>query len=61
MVGWFVCAFFASVAFNWTFYYVLALCVAGREVALSRRQAAAAAERPEAASVPGLAFSRALS
>jgi putative inorganic carbon (HCO3(-)) transporter len=60
MVGWFVCAFFASVAFNWTFYYVLALCVAGREVALSRRPAAAAAEQPEAASVPGLAFSRAL-
>jgi O-antigen ligase len=62
LVGWFVCAFFASVAFNWTFYYVLALAVAGREVALSRRQAAAGAvEQPAAAAVPDLAFSRALS
>jgi O-antigen ligase len=61
MVGWFVCAFFASVAFNWTFYYVLALAVAGREVALARRQTAAAAEQPAPAAVPGLAFSRALS
>jgi O-antigen ligase len=63
LVGWFVCAFFASVAFNWTFYYVLALAVAGRDVALSRRQAAAsAAEQPAAAAaVPGLTFSRALS
>jgi O-antigen ligase len=25
LVGWFVCAFFASVAYNWTFYYLLAL------------------------------------
>jgi O-antigen ligase len=37
LVGWFVCAFFASVAFNWTFYYVLALAVAGREVVIARR------------------------
>ena len=37
MVGWTVCAFFASVAFNWTFYYVLALAVAGREIVASRR------------------------
>jgi O-antigen ligase len=34
LVGWFVCAMFASVAYNWTFYYVLALLVAGRELAL---------------------------
>ena len=40
MVGWTVCAFFASVAFNWTFYYVLALAAAGREIARSRRTAA---------------------
>jgi O-antigen ligase len=46
MVGWTVCACFASVAFNWTFYYVLALSVAGREVIASRRAAAAAAEIP---------------
>jgi O-antigen ligase len=36
LVGWTVCSFFASVAFNWTFYYVLALSVAGREVVTSR-------------------------
>jgi O-antigen ligase len=33
LVGWFVCAMFASVAYNWTFYYVLALLVAARELA----------------------------
>ncbi len=33
LVGWTICALFASVAFNWTFYYVLALAVAGREIA----------------------------
>jgi hypothetical protein len=32
-----VCAFFASVAFNWTFYYIFALAVAGREIAWSAR------------------------
>jgi O-antigen ligase len=46
MVGWTVCSFFASVAFNWTLYYVLALAVAGREVTASR-QAQAAAEASE--------------
>ena len=33
LIGWFVCAMFASVAYNWTFYYLLALTVAAREVA----------------------------
>jgi putative inorganic carbon (hco3(-)) transporter len=42
LIGWFVCAFFASVAFNWTFYYVCALAVAGREITMVRRTAAAA-------------------
>jgi putative inorganic carbon (HCO3(-)) transporter len=37
LVGWTVCSLFASVAFNWTFYYVLALAVAGREIVASRR------------------------
>ena len=37
MVGWTICAFFASVAFNWTFYYVFALAVAGREILRARR------------------------
>ena len=40
IVGWTVCSFFASVAFNWTFYYVLALAVAGREIVATRRAAA---------------------
>jgi O-antigen ligase len=44
MVGWAVCSLFASVAFNWTFYYVLALGVAGREILIGRRAAAKAAE-----------------
>ena len=39
MVGWTVCSLFASVAFNWTFYYVLALAVAGRDIKRSRRVA----------------------
>jgi O-antigen ligase len=47
MVGWTVCAFFASVAFNWTFYYVLALTAAGRDIARSRRTTAVAATQPE--------------
>lgn len=59
LVGWFVCACFASVAFNWTFYYVLALAVAGREIALSRRSTAQPAEEPEADGVPRLAAARA--
>lgn len=38
MVGWTICSFFASVAFNWTFYYVFALAVAGREIVASHRR-----------------------
>jgi O-antigen ligase len=51
MVGWFVCALFASVAFNWTFYYVLALAVAGRDVVRTRERAfrKARARAPRAA------------
>jgi O-antigen ligase len=45
MVGWTICSFFASVAFNWTFYYVFALAVAGREILLARR---VTAEEPAA-------------
>jgi len=47
MVGWTVCSLFASVAFNWTFYYVFALAVAGREIAMAHRAAAV----PEQSSV----------
>jgi O-antigen ligase len=40
LVGWFVCAQFASVAYSWTFYYLLALIVAGRELTRDRLAAA---------------------
>jgi O-antigen ligase len=36
MIGWFICAQFASVAYNWTFYYVLALAVVPREILRAR-------------------------
>jgi putative inorganic carbon (HCO3(-)) transporter len=36
LIGWFVCANFASVAYSWTFYYLLALTVAGRELIRDR-------------------------
>ena len=36
LVGWFVCALFSSVAYNWTFYYLLALAIAPREILLDR-------------------------
>ena len=39
LAGWFVCSLFASVAYNWTFYYVLALIVAARELVTERRLA----------------------
>jgi putative inorganic carbon (HCO3(-)) transporter len=41
-LGWFVCSLFASVAYNWTFYYLLALIVASREMATTRLRAAQA-------------------
>jgi O-antigen ligase len=52
LAGWMVCAFFASVAFNWTFYYVFALAVAGREIARDRRSTLEPAAAPAAATVP---------
>ena len=36
LIGWFVCAFFASVAYGWTFYYLLALLVATRDLVARR-------------------------
>jgi len=44
MTGWFICAIFASVAFNWTFYYVLGLCVTARDVVRARAAAYARAK-----------------
>src|SRR5262249_40234189 len=40
LVGWFVAAMFASVAYSWTFYYLLALIVAAREITNDRLAAA---------------------
>jgi O-antigen ligase len=48
LVGWFVCAQFASVGYYWTFYYLLALIVAGRELTKDRIIAAHVASRPVA-------------
>ena len=36
LAGWFFCALFASVAYNWTFYYLLALAIAPREFLIDR-------------------------
>jgi putative inorganic carbon (HCO3(-)) transporter len=36
LAGWFFCALFASVAYNWTFYYLLALATAPREILSDR-------------------------
>ena len=36
LVGWLVCAQFASVGYYWTFYYLFALIVAGRELTRDR-------------------------
>jgi O-antigen ligase len=42
LVGWLTCAMFASVAYSWTFYYLLALIVAARELTRERLAAARA-------------------
>lgn len=39
MVGWFVASMFASVAYHWTFYYLLALAIAPREILAQRLRA----------------------
>jgi len=45
MTGWFICAIFASVAFNWTIYYLLGLSVTARDVVRTRERAYAKAKR----------------
>ena len=50
LAGFFICSFFSSVAYNWTFYYLLVLAVAPRDIlrerlpVTRRRRAVAAAE-----------------
>jgi O-antigen ligase len=36
LAGWFVCSMFASIAYNWTFYYLFALIVAARNLTRDR-------------------------
>jgi O-antigen ligase len=48
LVGWTICSMFAAVAFNWTFYYVLALAVCGHEIAQRQQQPQRAAPAPAA-------------
>jgi O-antigen ligase len=54
LVGWTVCASFASVAFSWTFYYLLAMAVAGRDIARAAQGADATAAAPVVSSTAGL-------
>ena len=59
LVGWFICALFASVAYSWTFYYLLALIVATRELARVRlAPRRAAGQRDRHRSVPSERFSQ---
>jgi O-antigen ligase len=44
VAGWFFSALFASVAYNWTFYYLLALAIAPREILLDRLAGRSVAE-----------------
>jgi O-antigen ligase len=55
LLGWFTCALFASVAYHWPFYYLLALTVAARELVRDR---VAAVARVEAAPPPAPAPAR---
>jgi O-antigen ligase len=61
-LGWFVCSLFASVAYNWTFYYLLALIVASREMVMARLRAARVltAEPVKTVSIPAARPSRSL-
>jgi putative inorganic carbon (hco3(-)) transporter len=52
MLGWLTSAMFASVAYSWTFYYLLALTVAARELCLDRMAAGATASSGNKAADP---------
>ncbi len=59
LIGWFVCAQFAPVAYNWTFYYLLALIAAARELTRVRIAAGRAIEaQAKGVSIPAATFSR---
>jgi O-antigen ligase len=52
LIGWFTCALFASVAYSWTFYYLLALTVAARELVRDRMAAVEASAAVDAPRTP---------
>jgi O-antigen ligase len=52
LLGWFTCAMFASVANGWTFYYLLALIVAARELTRDRLAAARVLDQDQPARQP---------
>jgi putative inorganic carbon (hco3(-)) transporter len=51
LVGWFACAMFASVAYHWIFYYVLAMATTPRDYLLARAAAQRLTSRSAAAPV----------
>jgi O-antigen ligase len=52
VAGWFLSALFASVAYHWTFYYLLALAIAPREIVTDRLADAARAAKALRRSAP---------
>lgn len=46
LVGWFVCSMFSSVAYSWTFYYLLALAATPRDILRRSTMSAARAAAP---------------
>jgi O-antigen ligase len=60
LVGWVTCAMFASIAYSWTFYYMLALIVTERELVRHRLSMSSrvSATRTARLSVPRLATAR---
>lgn len=57
IIGWLICALFASVAYSWTFYYLLALATAPRDILAARLAAQTASSKR--AGAPRLAEARA--
>jgi len=58
VAGWFLSALFASVAYHWTFYYLLALAIAPREIIADRLAGVAGAARRRKAARPALQEAR---
>ena len=51
LMGWLVCSMFASVAYHWTLYYLMALAISPREYLVGRLAATHQARRREAQAV----------